>query len=162
MKRPAKQNVGFPITTVSVLCCCPVLKPWKWKRRVLFQTRLGSAHPWWYYLGPRYMVTTKAENPPTKCTTYSEQKTNLKKTNFWEIELDQLPHSHSQFLQVASASRPDWRAKKQGWHRWSRWRPSTPGRSWSSPWGCLEGTEGDLSAIAPETREVLRAQRERW
>ena len=26
MKSPAKQNVGFPITTVSVLCCCPVLK----------------------------------------------------------------------------------------------------------------------------------------
>ena len=86
MKRPAKQNVGFPMTTVSVLCCCPVLKPWKWKRRILFQAWLGSANPWWYYLGPRYMVTTKAENPPTKCTTYSEQKTNFKKTNFWEIE----------------------------------------------------------------------------
>ena len=30
------------------------------------------------------------------------------------------------------------------------------------PGDAKEGAEGDLSAIAPDTREVLRAQSERW
>ena len=74
--------------------------------RVLLIWHRKCTHPKWYYLGPRYVVTTKAEKPPTKCTTYSEQNAKFQEI-LQKLKTVGLPRSHSQFLQVASASRPD-------------------------------------------------------
>ena len=72
---------------------------------------------------------------------------------FFGKSLTRLPRSRNQFLQAASASRLDWRARTLGWRRWSRWTRSTPGRSWSSPCrisdSCMKRTGKDTSQPLP-------------